>query len=127
MRRQILTASLSAAILAVPLAARANEVSGIMHDWRHNEHAVDAMLAGRATYNQVALRAAMTLYIADAGSLASRIGIGTADARDLRQRFTNFAATGQQALGDISQPANLQADFSQMKAQCESCHAIYNN
>jgi len=120
-------ASLSAAILAVPLAARANGVSGIMQDWRHNEHAVDAMLAGRTPYDQAALRAAMTLYVADAGGLASRMGGSDADAVDLRQRFNNFAATGQQALGDISQPASLQADFSQMKSQCESCHAVYNN
>jgi cytochrome c556 len=120
-------ASLAAAILAVPLAARASEVSGIMQDWRHNEHAVDAMLADRTPYNQAALRAALTRYIADAGSLADRIAGSDADARDLKQRFTNFAAMGQTALGDMSQPASLQADFSRMKSQCESCHAIYNN
>jgi cytochrome c556 len=120
-------ASISAAILAAPPAARASEVSVIMHDWRHNERAVDAMLAGRAPYDQAALRAAMTLYIADAGGLASRIGNGTGDARDLQQRFTDFAAAGRQALGVIAQPAGFQADFSQMKSQCESCHAVYNN
>jgi cytochrome c556 len=127
MRRRILMASLAAAILAVPPAARAGEVSAIMHSWRHNQHAVDAMLAGRTPYDQAALRAAMTLYIADASGLASHIGTGTADARDLKQRFTNFAAAGQQARGDISQPASFQADVSQIKSQCDSCHAIYNN
>jgi len=111
----------------MPLAARASGVSGIMQDWRHNEHAINAMLAGRTPYDQAALRAAMTLYIADAGGLASRIVGSDADAVDLRQRFTNFAAAGQNALGDIAQPASFQADFSAMKSQCDSCHAVYNN
>jgi cytochrome c556 len=128
MRTRILTAAVcAAAILAPPVAVRAGQFASIMHDWRHNQRAIDAILAGQAPYDQAQLRQAMTAYIADAAALANRMDTGTEDGRDLRRRFTEFAAAGQQALGAVSQPGAFAVDFSVMKSGCQSCHAAYNN
>jgi cytochrome c556 len=97
-----------------------------MHSWRQTQRVVDAMLRGGAPYDQVLLRQAMAAYIADASHLAGRMNGRTADGRDLQRRFLNFAAAGQQSAADVSQPDVFRTDFSELKAQCAACHAIYN-
>ena len=126
MKRKILAVGLGMVILALPAFARAGQISHIMHSWRQTQHAVDAMLRGGAPYDQAQLRQAMAAYIADASGLAGRMNTGTADGRDLQRRFLNFAALGQQSAADVAQPDMFRTDFSAVKAQCDSCHAIYN-
>jgi cytochrome c556 len=126
LKRKILAAGFWLALLAVPAAARAGEVSHVMHSWRQAQRAVDAMLHGAAPYDQAQLRQAMAAYVADASGLARRMNTGTPDGRDLQRRFLDFAAMAQQSAADISRPQVFRTDFSQVKAQCDSCHAIYN-
>ena len=125
-KRKFLTAWLGVTLLAVPPPARAGEISHIMHSWRQAQSEVDAMLRGGARYDPARLQQAMAAYVADASHLAGRMNTGTADGQDLQRRFLNFAALGQQTAADISRPDLFRTDFSEVKAQCDSCHAIYN-
>lgn len=124
--RKILAAGLWLALLVAPPSAQAGDIAHVMHSWRQTQNSVDAMLRGTAPYDQAQLRQAMAAYIADASRLAGRVNPATTDGQDLHRRFLDFASIGQQSADSVSRPDEFRTNFSEMKAQCESCHAIYN-
>ena len=80
-----------------------------------------------ARYNEAAGRTALQNYVNEAGQVAAQINGQGAQARDLRARFLGFQADARAALGDVSRPAALKADFTRVATDCESCHNLYQD
>jgi cytochrome c556 len=128
MRRIALGSTLCLSILSLPVMAAAGiALSPIMNAWNADRHRIDAMLTGRRPYDEAALRAAVSLYIQDATTVAGRIRGRSDAARDFAHRFDAFAADGRRAMGSVGEPVAFRVLFGRMTSDCQSCHAIFNN
>ena len=127
MRAALVSLGLSALIVATPMVvSAAPALRSIMHAWRDDARATHAMLYGRAAFDEAAIRAALQRYAADAGSVAARVNGHTARARDFKGRFVAFQAQAQATLGDIGRRPALEANFSRLINDCQSCHHVFN-
>ena len=115
-----------AVLQAAPVAAGPT-VRGTMHAWRANDRTVNAMLSGRAAFDEAAMRAALQAYAADAGRIAVAIDSRAAPARDIKRRFIAFQSDSQRALGDVARRDALRSDVARIASDCQSCHDAYKN
>jgi cytochrome c556 len=128
MRPILLRTILGAALLAKPISASAGiSLSPIMESWSQTKRTVEAMLAGRTPYDEALIGQDLRRYITSSARVARAAAGGTAEARDFAARFDSFANDSRAALGSAGQPSAMRDKFNRMLADCQSCHAIYNN
>ena len=119
---------LVAPILTVPVTAVAGiALSPIMNSWSHSKHSIEAMLTGRAPYDEARIRQDLQHYVASASRVASGVNGNTAEGRDFAARFKAFANDSQTVLGQLGKPSEARAGFERVVADCQDCHATYNN
>jgi cytochrome c556 len=114
-------------VAAIPAAIAASALRGIMHDWRTNARATHDILTGRTSFDEAAIRSALQNYVADAGRIGAQITGTTPAAREFKRQFMTFGADAQAALDHLTQRAALQADFSRLMSDCQSCHDAFKD
>lgn len=115
-------------IAATPvIVAAASGLRGIMHDWRADARTTRDVLSGRGAFDEASIRNVLQGYAMDAGGIAAQVTGTTPGARDFKQRFLTFQADAQRALGNLAQRPALQADFSRLMSDCQSCHDAFKD
>ena len=128
MRRRVLQVSLGVALMVAPTAVvAAVSLAPIMESWSHSKHDIVSMLAGRSPYDETQTRSDLQRYVTSSRLLAREVTGGTTQARDFRSRLETFANDSQSALDMARQQSTVADKFNRMLADCQFCHAIYNN
>lgn len=133
MRRSLLKTlvgafAFTAPVLIVPVAAVAgSSLAPIMTSWNHSKRSIDAMLAGRAPYDEAQVRQELQRFIATSSRVASGLNGTTAEGRNFAARFQTFAEDSRDVLGHVAEPTAMRASFRRVAGDCQSCHAQYNN
>lgn len=117
-------------VLVVLIAAEAFAATGFkptMKGWREHQKATAEMIKGTAPLDDAAVRAMLTDYIAGAEKLESGLTGSSAEAKDMRQRFSAFRAEAIAAQGAVSNQAALKSHVAKLFNDCKSCHDLYDN
>ncbi|HEX3500682.1 MAG TPA: hypothetical protein VHT04_15295 [Stellaceae bacterium] len=129
MRTVVTSLSLSIVMIAATpvIVVAASGLRGIMHNWRADARTTRDILSGRGTFDEATIREVLQGYVADAERIGAQVTGNTAAARDFKQRFMTFQTDAQKALGDLAQRPALQADFSRLMSDCQSCHDAFKD
>lgn len=99
----------------------------MMRSWKSDARTVHDGLSGRSAFNEAATRDALQRLAADATAIQARINLHSAEGRDIKARFAAFQTDAQAALRDVQQHPALNADFSRLMSDCQSCHDRYKD
>jgi cytochrome c556 len=125
--RRIYRIGLGFVILFGPAIAVAGlSLPPIMESWNHDQRDIRAMLEGARPYDEARVRRDLEGFIGSAFLLLRNVNGGTAEAKDFRARFAGFASDSRALLGEVGQRSAIEAGFSRVIGDCQSCHSAYN-
>ena len=127
MRTRFVALCLLAAVTAPAIAVGASALRGIMHGWRADARTTQNILTGRASFDEAAIRSVLQNYVTDAERISAQITGTSPAAREFKRQFMSFQADAQTALSHAAQRAAVQADFSRLMADCQSCHDAFKD
>ncbi len=117
-------------LLIVLIAAEAFAASAFkstMKGWRDHQKATVEMIRGTTQFDDVAIRTMLSDYIAGSEKLETGLTGNSAEATDMRRRFSAFRAEATAAQGAIGNDAALKSHITRIFNDCKSCHDLYNN
>ena len=106
------------------LAAGAS-LKSIMKSWKGIAGATAQMLSGNS-YDEVAARKALQVFIADSQAIDARLSGGSAANKDIKLRFEKFNADATAAIDSLAVREKFKARFAEIIGDCKSCHDQYN-
>lgn len=113
---------IAAMLLALPLAAFAAPLRGIMHAWRTDTRNAHDMLTGRSVFDPQAMRTVLEDYAGQSREAVAAITKPSAEARAFRAGFVRLQSDAEAALGDLEKRSRLAADFARIGDDCSACH-----
>jgi cytochrome c556 len=66
-------------------------------------------------------------FIADSQDLGARASGASAQAQDIKARFTSFESKAKAALDTVEAEDQVRKRFAQIRGECRSCHDVYAN
>ena len=98
-----------------------------MRSWKAEAATMDRMLIGSATLDAAEAARILQGFAADSQTLAARMTGTSAQARDVKARFEKFSGDVQSAIEAVASRDRMKARYSQLRADCRSCHDVYAN
>ena len=88
---------------------------------------MDRMLIGSGSFDATEAARILRGLAADSQTLAARMTGTSAQARDVRARFEKFSRDVQSAIEAVASRDGMKTRYSQLRADCRSCHDVYAN
>ena len=118
---------LAALAFAATSAAASPRLKPIMRDWKAQAKQAELMLTGAVPYDEAELRQILTGLVGDARDVQAGISGASAQALDLKGRFSQFAADVAATLQAAAARDSARAHFQRVAGDCRSCHDAFNN
>lgn len=115
------------AITLVATSDAAPRLKPIMRDWKTQANQAEQMLSGAASYDQAALRQILTGMVNDARDIEAGITGSSANARSVKDRFSQFETDASATLQAAAARDSARARFQRVAADCRSCHDALRN
>jgi cytochrome c556 len=115
------------AFTLVASADAAPRLKPIMRDWKTQANQAEQILSGAAPYDQAALRQILTGMVSDARDIEAGISGSSANARAVKDRFSQFETDAAAALQAAAARDRARASFQRVAADCRSCHDALKN
>jgi cytochrome c556 len=115
-----LAASMSTAIAAPRLKP-------LMRGWKAEVARAEPMLTGAAPYDEAELRRILASLVADSRGIEAGITGKSAQALDIKSRFSQFEADAADALQSLGGRDRAKNRFMRMRGDCRSCHDAFAN
>ena len=115
------------AFAAAASAAASPRLKPIMRDWKAQAKQAELMLTGAVPYDEAELRQILTGLVGDARDVQAGISGASAQALDLKGRFSQFEADAAATLQATSARDSARAHFQRVAGDCRSCHDAFNN
>ena len=122
----ILLAAVAFAV-AASAAAAAPRLRPIMRDWKAQAGRAELMLTGAVPYDEAEVRRILTALVGDARDVEAGIAGSSAQALDVKDRFSQFEADAAATLQAAGTPGGARARFQRVAADCRSCHDALHN
>ena len=98
-----------------------------MSDWKAQANRAQSMLSGAVPYDQAELRQILTAMVGDARDVEAGINGSSAQARDVKDRFSQFEADAAATLQSAAARDGAKARFQRVVNDCRSCHDALKN
>ena len=85
------------------------------------------MLTGAAPYDEAELRRILGVFVADARDVEAGMTGKSAQALDIKSRFSQFEADAAATLQSLGAKDRARSQFMRMRGDCRSCHDIFAN
>jgi len=119
---------LAAGVFAiVASAAAAPRLKPIMRDWKAQANQAQLMLSGAVPYDEAQLRQILTGMVGDARDVRAGITSASAQALDVKDRFSQFEADAAATLQTAAARDSARARFQRLVGDCRSCHDALRN
>ena len=119
---------LAAGVFAiVASAAAAPRLKPIMRDWKAQANQAQLMLSGAVPYDEAQLRQILTGMVGDARDVRAGITSASAQALDVKDRFSQFEADAAATLQTAAARDSARARFQRVVGDCRSCHDALRN
>jgi len=115
------------AFAAAASAAASPLLKPIMRDWKAQAKQAELMLTGAVPYDEAELRQILTGLVGDARDVQAGISGASAQALDLKGRFSQFEADAAATLQAAAARDSARAHFQRVAGDCRSCHDAFNN
>ena len=115
------------AFAAVASAAAGPRLRPIMNDWKVQANRAQSILSGAVSYDQAELRQILTTMVGDARDVEAAIKGSSAQARDVKDRFSQFEADAAATLQSAGARDGAKARFQRVVNDCRSCHDALKN
>lgn len=125
-RTNILIFSLIVAATAGSAWANSS-LKSTMRSWKTDAATMDRMLIGSGAFDDAEAARILQSFAADAQSIAAGANGTSAQARDVKARFEKFSGDVQSAVEGVASREKMKARYSQLRADCRSCHDVYAN
>lgn len=117
----------ASAFAAVASAAAAPRLKPIMRDWKAKANQAELMLSGALPYDEAELRQILAGMVADARNVEAGISGASAQALDVKNRFSRFEADAAATLQSAAARDGARARFQRVAGDCRSCHDALRN
>lgn len=108
-------------------AAAAPRLRPIMRDWKAQASRAELMLTGAAPYDEAELRRILSAMVGDARDVEAGISGASAQALDVKSRFSQFEADAAATLQAAGGRDGARARFLRVAGDCRSCHDALRN
>jgi len=98
-----------------------------MRKWKAEITRVEPMLAGKEPYDEAELRGLLGALVADAREIQSGIAGRSAQALEIKSRFSQFEADASGALAALGARDAARSQFAHLRRECGACHDIFAN
>ena len=115
------------AFAVVASAAAAPRLKPIMRDWKAQANQAQLMLSGAVPYDEAQLRQILTGMVGDARDVQAGISSASAQALDVKDRFSQFEADAAATLQTAAARDSARARFQRVVGDCRSCHDALRN
>ena len=115
------------AFAVVANAAAAPRLKPIMRDWKAQANQAQQMLSGAVPYDEAQLRQILTAMVGDARDVQAGITSASAQALDVKDRFSQFEADAAATLQTAAARDSARARFQRVVGDCRSCHDALRN
>jgi cytochrome c556 len=115
------------AFAAVANAAAAPRLKPIMRDWKAQANRAELMLSGAVPYDAAELRQILAGMVSDARDVEAGISGASAQALDVKGRFSQFEADAAATLQTAAARDGARGRFQQVAGDCRSCHDALRN
>jgi cytochrome c556 len=129
---ELIVAPRIATLLALPLLIAGagalyatTPLQATMRTWNAGAMTIDQMAAGPHALDKAEATRLLKTFVADARAIASRTKGSSANDMDLKSRFEGFAADAQLTIAAIRADDEAKVRYSQLRADCRSCHDVY--
>jgi cytochrome c556 len=123
----------AALLLAIGLAASmstavaATQLKPLMRGWKADVARAQPMLTGAAPYDEAELRRILAALVADSQDVQARITGTSAQALEIKSRFSQFEADAAATLQALGAEDRVKSRFMRMRGDCRSCHDAFAN
>ena len=93
-----------------------------MRDWKAQANQAELMLTGAVPYDEAELRRILTGMVGDARDVEAGISGASAQALDVKGRFSQFEADAAATLQAAAARDGARARFQRVAGDCRSCH-----
>jgi len=115
------------AFAIVASADAAPRLKPIMRDWKAQANQAEQMLSGAAPYDQAKVRQILAGMVSDARDIEAGITGSSANARAVKDRFSQFETDAAATLQAAAARDSARARFQRVAADCRSCHDALKN
>jgi cytochrome c556 len=112
---------------ATTAAVAAPRLKPLMRGWKADVARAEPMLTGAAPYDEAELRRILGSLIADSQGVEAGMTGGSAQALDIKSRFSQFEADAAETLQSLGAKDRAKAHFIRMRSDCRSCHDVFAN
>ena len=126
MKRTVLLLVIGAFAI-VASADAAPRLKPIMRDWKAQANQAEQMLSGAAPYDQAKVRQILAGMVSDARDIEAGITGSSANARAVKDRFSQFETDAAATLQAAAARDSARARFQRVAADCRSCHDALKN
>ena len=109
------------------LASGSTSLKSTMRGWKGDAAAIERMLVGGGAFDSAEAERILRGFAADSQSIVARISGSNTEARDVKARFGRFFQDAQSAVEAAPSRDKLKTAYSALRADCRSCHDVYNN
>jgi cytochrome c556 len=96
-----------------------------MRVWKAEVARAEPMLTGAAPYDEAELRRILGSLIADAQGVEAGMTSGSAQALEIKSRFSQFEADAAATLQSLGAKDRAKNHFARMRGDCWSCHDVF--
>jgi cytochrome c556 len=121
-----------ATLLALPFviagagALRATTpLQATMRTWNSDAMTIGQMVGGARALDKAEATQLLQGFIVDSQTMAAQAEGPSAEASDIKSRFEEFAADAQLTIAAIRADDKVSVRYSQLRADCSSCHDAY--
>jgi len=121
-----------ATLLALPFliagagALRATTpLQATMRTWNSDAMTIGQMVGGARALDKAEATQLLQGFIVDSQAMAAQAEGPSAEASDIKSRFEEFAADAQLTIAAIRADDKVSVRYSQLRADCSSCHDAY--
>lgn len=105
----------------------AGGLKSAMRTWKADAAALDRMELGSVVFDEAEAIRLLQGFVDQSSALASSASGRGAEAADIKARFLTFGADAQSTIEALRSGDRAKARYSQLRAQCRSCHDLYRN
>ena len=118
---------LAAAFAAAASASASPRLKPMMREWKAQANRAELMLTGAVPYNEAELRQILAGMVGDARDVEAGISGASAQALDVKDRFSQFEADAAATLQAAAARDGARARFPRVAGDCRSCHDALRN
>jgi cytochrome c556 len=108
-------------------ALAAPRLKPLMRNWKSEAARAEAMVLGAAPYDEAELRRILGVFVADSQAIEAGVAGRSAQALDLKSRFSRFEADASAVLAASSARDSARSPIARLRRECGACHDAFAN